>query len=137
MAKMSTTSKHTTAAVALMTTPRFHPGSRWVRWCLVMPAPAIVKPVNTPMAYIGMRAGHPGPGGDQQGDGCDRQHDDAVGEDQPVAPDGQGAGEEGVLGDEAHEEREAGEAGVGGQDQDERGRRLQAAVQQRADRAVP
>ena len=56
-----------------------------------MPAPAMVNPVNTPMAYIGMRDGDPRPGGDQQGYRRHRQHDDAVGEHQAVAPHGQGA----------------------------------------------
>src|SRR5438270_8212422 len=53
-AKIRTTSRQTTAAVALMMTLRRHPDSRWWRWCLVIPAPAMVKPVRTPMAYIGI-----------------------------------------------------------------------------------
>ncbi len=39
-----------TAAVPLMRRRRCHCGSRLVRWYLTMPAPAMVKPVKTPMA---------------------------------------------------------------------------------------
>ncbi len=35
--------------------PFRQPGSLWVRWCLAMPAWLMVKLVNTPMAYSGMR----------------------------------------------------------------------------------
>ena len=99
--------------------------SRWVRWCLTIPAPAMVKPVNTPMAYIGMRAATLARVARRRAMDATGQHEDAVGEHQPVASHGQLARQERVLGHEAHQEREPGEAGVGGQDQDERGRRLQ------------
>ena len=56
MAKMSTTSRQTTAAVALTITLRLHPGPDGSGGAWSCPAPAMVKPVNTPMAYIGMSA---------------------------------------------------------------------------------
>ena len=43
-------------------------GSRWVRWYFTIPAPAMVKPVNTPMAYERDQAVDPGPGDEQQRD---------------------------------------------------------------------
>ena len=49
-AKMRSTTNDRTAAVPLMTVPRRQWGSRLVRWYLTIPAPAMVKPVNTPMA---------------------------------------------------------------------------------------
>ena len=56
MAKTTTTTAHTTAATALTATPLRQCWSRWRQWCVTMPAPAMVKPVNTPMAYIGINA---------------------------------------------------------------------------------
>src|SRR5487761_1716030 len=53
-AKMSTTNAQTNAAVALTTMLRPHPGSRWDQWWRAIPAPAMVKPVKTPIAYIGI-----------------------------------------------------------------------------------
>ena len=66
-----------------------------------------------------------GVGGDQEDDGGPGQQQDAVGEHETVTPHRQLAGQERVLGHEADQEREAGEAGVGGQNQDQRRRRLQ------------
>ena len=50
MAKISTTMKDTTAATPFTAMPRFQWPTRASWWCLTMPAPAKVKPVNTPMA---------------------------------------------------------------------------------------
>ncbi len=55
-AKTTTTTAHTTAAKPLTTTRWRQCGSRWRRWWATMPAPAMVKPVKTPMAYMGMSA---------------------------------------------------------------------------------
>ena len=55
-AKTTTTMAHTTAATALTATLLRQCWSRCRQWWTTMPAPAMVKPVNTPMAYIGMRA---------------------------------------------------------------------------------
>ncbi len=49
-AMMMRTMKESTEAVPLMASRRRQWSSLWVRWYLAMPAPAIVKPVNTPMA---------------------------------------------------------------------------------------
>ena len=54
----------------------------------------------------------PGPGDEEQGDGHDGEHDDPVGEDQPMASFGQLGRQEPVLGDETGQEGEAVEAGV-------------------------
>ena len=56
MAKTTTITAQTTAAAALTATPLRQCSSRWVKWCLAMPAPAMVKPVKTPMAYMGISA---------------------------------------------------------------------------------
>ncbi len=53
-AMMIRTMKESTAAVPLMASRRRQWSSRWFRWYLAMPAPAMVKPVNTPMAYSGI-----------------------------------------------------------------------------------
>ena len=53
------------------------------------------------------------------------QQDDPVGEHQPVPAPGQPAGQEGVVGDEAGQVREPGEAGVAAGEQDGGGRGLQ------------
>ncbi len=55
-ANTMTTTRHTTAAKALTATLLRQWTSRWVQWCLAIPAPAMVKPVNTAMAYIGISA---------------------------------------------------------------------------------
>ncbi len=55
-AKTTTTTAQTMAAAALTATLLRQCSSRRVRWCLTMPAPAMVNPVKTPMAYIGIRA---------------------------------------------------------------------------------
>ena len=55
---------------------------------------------------------------------------DAVGEGEAVAPGGELAGEEAVAGQEGRQAREVGEGGVGGQHQDQHGRRLDAVVEQ-------
>ena len=49
-AMMTRTTKDSTEAVPLMASRRRQWSSRWLRWYLAMPAPAMVKPVNTPMA---------------------------------------------------------------------------------------
>ena len=49
-AMMTSTMNDSTDAVPLMVSRRRQWSSRWVRWYLAMPAPAMVKPVNTPMA---------------------------------------------------------------------------------------
>ena len=49
-AKMSTTVKDRKAEKPLMATLRFQWPWRAVRWCFTIPEPAMVKPVNTPMA---------------------------------------------------------------------------------------
>jgi len=54
MITMSTMNE-STAAVPLMMARRRHCGSFVRRWYFTMPAPAMVKPVNTPMAYSGIR----------------------------------------------------------------------------------
>ena len=50
MASTASTAKDSTQPRPWITELRRQPGSRWVRWCLTMPAWEIVKPVNTPMA---------------------------------------------------------------------------------------
>ena len=50
VAKMRTISAVKNAEMALTTTPRRHFGPRASKWCLIIPAPAMAKPVNTPMA---------------------------------------------------------------------------------------
>ena len=49
-AMITRTTAESTDAVPLMTSRRRQWSSLWVRWYLAMPAPAMVKPVNTPMA---------------------------------------------------------------------------------------
>ena len=49
-AKISTTVKDRKAENPLMAMLRRQWPSRAVRWCFTMPEPAMVKPVNTPMA---------------------------------------------------------------------------------------
>ena len=58
------------------------------------------------------QAGHLGLGGQDQGQGHHGEHDDPVGEGQPVAPAAQLFGQVGVLGHEAGQEGEPVEAGV-------------------------
>ncbi len=77
-----------------------------------------------------------GAGDDQQHDRGDRQGDDAVAEHEAVAALGQLAGQEAVGRLERRQPREVGEAGVGGEDEDERRRRLQRVEQHVADHAV-
>ena len=48
--KMATTMNDRTAEVPLAMTPQRQRPVRRSRWCLTMPAPAIVKDVNTPTA---------------------------------------------------------------------------------------
>ena len=62
----------------------------------------------------------------------DGQHDDAVGEHQPVPALHQPAGQERVLGHEAGQERETVEAGVAPGEQDQRGRELDEVEQDAA-----
>ena len=68
---------------------------------------------------------HLGPGRQQQGDGRAGQQQDPVGEDEPVAAHRQLAGKERVLGHEADQEGEPGEARVGGENEDQGGGGLQ------------
>jgi hypothetical protein len=49
-AKISTTTPDRNAENPLTTTLRRQCAPLCVRWCFTMPAPAMVKPVNTPMA---------------------------------------------------------------------------------------
>ena len=56
MANTTTITAHTTAAVALTATLFRQCSPRWVRWCFTIPAPAMVNPVKTPMAYMGINA---------------------------------------------------------------------------------
>ena len=49
-AKMRTTAAVVTAEIELMMIPRVRCGPWPRRWCATMPSPAIVKPVNTPIA---------------------------------------------------------------------------------------
>ena len=67
---------------------------------------------------------HVGADDPDQRHGQHRQHDDPVGEDQPLAALHHPPRQERVLGDEAGQEREAVEAGVAAGVQDQRGRRL-------------
>ena len=62
---------------------------------------------------------HLGVGPDEQRLGGDGEDDDPVGEHEPVATAGELAGQEGVLGDEAREVREAVEARVAARPEDE------------------
>ncbi len=48
--RIPTTTPDRMAALRLITSLRFQPRLRCLRWYLVIPAPAMVKPVNTPMA---------------------------------------------------------------------------------------
>ena len=50
MAKIRTTVKERKAEKPLMTTPRRQRSPLASRWCFTIPAPAMVKPVKTPMA---------------------------------------------------------------------------------------
>ena len=54
--KMRVTTALSTKAVALMVNSCRRLGPGWVRWYLVIPAPAMVKPVKTVQAYSGMRS---------------------------------------------------------------------------------
>ena len=65
------------------------------------------------------------------------EQDDPVGEHQPVAAPGQPPGQEGVLGDEAGQEREAGEAGVAAGEQDGGGRGLEEVEHDLPGQGVP
>ena len=85
----------------------------------------MVNPVKTPMAYIGNEGRNLGVGREQEHDGRAGKEQDPVGEDQPMATDGELPGQERVLGDEADEEGEPREAGVRRQNQDQRRRSLQ------------
>ncbi len=67
--------------------------------------------------------------GDEQAAGRQRQEQDAVGEHQPVAPVEQLPGEEPVPGDDRAHRRERVVGGVGGQDEDGGGGRLEDDVQ--------
>ncbi len=49
-AMITSTMNESTEAVPLMASRRRQWSSRWVRWYFAIPAPAMVKPVNTPMA---------------------------------------------------------------------------------------
>ena len=97
----------------------------------------MVKPVNTAMAYMGMRAATLASVATSRAIEAAGEQEDAVGEHQPVAPDGELAGQERVLGHEADQEGEAGEAGVGGQDEDQRRGRLQRVEEDLAAGARP
>ncbi len=70
---------------------------------------------------------------DEEQPGQASQDDDAVGEDQPVALRPELARDEAVTRQEEAQPRKVGEGGVGGQEQDEHGGRLDAVV----DRARP
>ena len=50
MAMMTSTTKDRMAAVPLIVNRRRQSVLLWVRWYFAIPAPAIVNPVNTPMA---------------------------------------------------------------------------------------
>src|SRR4029453_8514749 len=65
-----------------------------------------------------------GPEGDDQEHGRGRQDQDAVGVDQAVPALAQLAGQDGVVSGEGGQQREAGERGVGRQDQDQQGGHL-------------
>jgi hypothetical protein len=80
--------------------------------------------VNTPIAYSGTRR-LTSASSMMQRHGHDRQHDDRVGEHQPVAALEQPPGQERVAGHVAGQEREAVEAGVTAGVQDEHGRELE------------
>ena len=49
-AMITSTTNERTEAVPLMPSRLRQWSSRWFQWYLAMPAPAMVKPVNTPMA---------------------------------------------------------------------------------------
>ena len=56
MANTTTMTAQMTAAAALTATPFRQCSSLRVKWCFAIPAPAMVNPVKTPMAYMGMSA---------------------------------------------------------------------------------
>jgi hypothetical protein len=87
----------------------------------------MVNAVKTPIV-VHVRAGH-----EQQQRGQHGQHDDPVGEHQPVAALGEPAGQERVLGHEAGQEREPVEARVAAGVEDQRGRGLHEDVHGPAD----
>ncbi len=105
-AKTTTTMAQTTAAMALTATPLRQCWSRCRQWWVTIPAPAMVKPVNTPMAYIGMSAATLAPVASKRAIDAPARQQDPVGEHQPVSSYRQLARQERVLGHEAHEERE-------------------------------
>ena len=74
------------------------------------------------------QAGDLSPGDDEQQQRGEREHEDPVRVHEPVAPGGERTRQVGVRGDEAHEEGETVEAGVGPEDQDERRAELQRVV---------
>ncbi len=62
---------------------------------------------------------------DHQEGGQATEHDDAGRECQPVASEGELAGEEAVLGEDRSQAREGRERGVGSEEEEERGERLE------------
>ena len=102
-----------------------------------MPACDMVKLVNTPIAYSGISRATLGAGRDEQDHGGDGQRDDAVGEHQPVPALGELLGHEVVAGVEAGQPGEVGEAGVGGEDEDQHGAGLEDGEEHAAHGAGP
>ncbi len=97
-----------------------------------MPDCDSVKLMNTPTAYSGIMLWVSALKITRIDDGRHSQPDDAVGEDQPVAPVHELAGHEAVPGQDRGQAREAGEAGVGGQEQDGHGGDLKRVVEEPA-----
>ena len=129
MAKMRTTISERIAAKPLMTSLCRQPGSRRRRWCLAMPAPAIVKPVKTPTAYTRDEDVQSGLGPDeQQFHRDDGEDDDPVREHEPVPAAGELARQERVLGHEAREVGKSVEARVAPRLEDQHRRALDEVV---------
>ena len=106
------------------------PGSRCRRWYRTMPDWLSVKPVNTPTAHRD-EGGRLAAEGDDEHGRHDREHDDAVGEDEAVAAVLELVGQELVAGDDRRQTREVGVRRVRGQDQDREGGELQHVVEER------
>ena len=127
--KTTTTTAQTTAAMPLTTTRWRQCWSRWVKWCFAMPAPAIVKPVKTPIAYIGMSDATLAPVASSRAMDAPARRRMPFEKTSRWPADGELAGQERVLGDEADQEGEAGVARVGGEDEDQGGGGLQRVVE--------
>ena len=96
-----------------------------------MPAWLIVKSMNTPTAYSGIRAWVLAAGGDDQRGRDEPSTTMPVREREPVAAEAELAREEAVLAEDRGQARERGEARVRGQEQEQRRERLEQVEQDR------